>query len=130
MVLVLDAAETILYASPALERVLGYTPEELIVANTLEYVHSDDVERVARFLAVRLATPGIAPPIEVRFREAQGGFRLLEVVGTNLRGERPSRPAASVVTLGAAPPRMLLTIATTSPTFSAPSPVPSPDQSR
>ena len=87
MVLVLDAAETILYASPALEGVLGYAPEELIGANTLEYVHSDDVERVARFLAVRMATPGIAPPIEMRFREAQGGYRLLEVVGTNLMGD-------------------------------------------
>ncbi len=87
MVLVLDAAETILYATPALERVLGYAPEELIGANTLEFVHADDVERVARFLAVQMATPGIAPPIEMRFREAQGGYRLLEVVGNNLMGD-------------------------------------------
>ena len=36
---------TIRYLSPSVERVLGYTPEEVVGTSTAEYVHPDDVQR-------------------------------------------------------------------------------------
>jgi PAS domain S-box-containing protein len=43
---IVDAAGSILYESPSVERVLGYRPDELIGLSVLDYVHPDDVPRI------------------------------------------------------------------------------------
>ena len=45
IVMVTDPDGTISYLSPSVERVLGYTPGEMLGTNTAEYVHPDDLER-------------------------------------------------------------------------------------
>jgi PAS domain-containing protein len=42
VVCVIDAAATILYVSPSVERVFGYPPDLLIGTNAMEYLHPDD----------------------------------------------------------------------------------------
>ena len=42
VITVLDADGTIRYDSPAVERVLGYKPEERIGTNALDYLHPND----------------------------------------------------------------------------------------
>jgi PAS domain S-box-containing protein len=84
IITILEADGTIRYESPAIERVLGYKPEELIGNNAFDYVHPDDVERVSSVLAEALETQGVTPLVEFRFRCADGTWCHLEAIGNNL----------------------------------------------
>jgi PAS domain S-box-containing protein len=84
IITVLEADGTIRYESPAIERVLGYKPEEVIGNNAFDYVHPDDVERVSSVLAEALETQGVTPLVEFRFRCADGTWCYLEAIGNNL----------------------------------------------
>jgi diguanylate cyclase (GGDEF)-like protein/PAS domain S-box-containing protein len=75
---------TVRYESPAVERVLGYRPEELVGDAAAGLVHPDDLPRLQALYAVVLAQPGSQPPIELRVRHKEGGWRHLEVALTNL----------------------------------------------
>ena len=85
VVTILEADGTITYESPAVERVLGYRPEELVGTNAFDRVHPDDFDGVSRVFADDLANGGaVLTPVEYRFRHADGSWRYLESVGNNL----------------------------------------------
>lgn len=46
IVSIVDPDGALLYASPAIERVMGYESEEMVGQNVLEYVHPDDLTLV------------------------------------------------------------------------------------
>jgi diguanylate cyclase (GGDEF)-like protein/PAS domain S-box-containing protein len=81
---ILEADGTIRYVSPAIERVLGYKPEELLGENVFDYVHPEDLERVGAALAGVVTDRGDTRRVEYRFRHADGFWRRLEGVGNNL----------------------------------------------
>jgi PAS domain S-box-containing protein len=83
MIMVFDPDGTIRYISPAVERILGYRPEELIGTLALDYVHPEDREFVSGSLAETLETPGVLPPIEFRLRTANGSWRHVEAIRNN-----------------------------------------------
>jgi PAS domain S-box-containing protein len=72
------------YQSPSIERILGYGPEELIGTNVFDHVHSEDAEQTQSVFAEALKNQGVSPPVEFRFRHADGSWRFLEAVGNNL----------------------------------------------
>ena len=83
--MVTDPEGTISYLSPSVERVLGYTSEEMIGTNTAEYVHPDDLERAFGELKALLSRPGVYPEaVETRVRHKDGSWRHLEGMATNL----------------------------------------------
>jgi diguanylate cyclase (GGDEF)-like protein/PAS domain S-box-containing protein len=84
IVTLLRAVGTIRYQSPAIERILGYRPEETIGDNAFDYVHPDDRERVEMAFAEGLIDPRRRPSAEYRFRHKDGSWVWLESVGTNL----------------------------------------------
>jgi PAS domain S-box-containing protein len=76
---------TIRYLSPSVERVLGYTPEEMVGTSTAEYVHPDDMQRARGELEALLSKPGVHPAaVETRVRHKDGSWRHLEGMATNL----------------------------------------------
>jgi PAS domain S-box-containing protein len=78
---------TISYESPALERMLGYKPEELIGQNAFQLIHPSDVPIVVNALA-KPADPSVRHhPIEYRIRHRNGSWRVLETLGANLLDE-------------------------------------------
>ena len=81
---VLDAAGTIRYESPSIERLLGYRPEDLVGQNAFDYVHPDDLERVRSIFGETTKRSGASRPAEVRFRHADGSWRYMEWIGNNL----------------------------------------------
>jgi PAS domain S-box-containing protein len=92
VIMVTDADGTIRYMSPSVERVLGYRPEEMIGANTADYVHPDDLEGAFGELAAALASPGVHPvAVETRVRHKSGSWRWLEGIANNLLGIRRSK---------------------------------------
>ncbi|HVU22685.1 MAG TPA: PAS domain S-box protein [Opitutus sp.] len=81
---VVDAENRILYHSPAVARVEGYSPEELSGRNGLELTHPDDVPLVRQCIAELLAHPGRPVPVLWRRRHRDGRWLWLEGVATNL----------------------------------------------
>ncbi len=83
IILVVDADATIQFASPSVERILGYRYPELIGASGFDLVHPDDLARVRSFYAKVLGNPGITPSIELRLRQRDGTWRHIEAIGSN-----------------------------------------------
>jgi two-component system cell cycle sensor histidine kinase/response regulator CckA len=72
---------TFRYASPSVERVLGYPPGELLERSAFDFVHPDDISRVADALSRALRHPGTPQAAQFRFRARDGSWRTLEAVG-------------------------------------------------
>src|SRR5215211_5004607 len=84
IITLLTAEGTVRYVSPAIERVLGYRPEERVGNSTLELLHPDDVARARAMFDESLQSPGIPLSIEVRMRHRDGSWRCLEATVMNL----------------------------------------------
>ncbi len=69
------------YASPSVERVLGYTPRDLLERSAFDYVHPDDISVVGEALARAIQHPGSPQAAQFRFRAHDGSWRVLEAVG-------------------------------------------------
>lgn len=74
---------SVLYASPAIARVIGYPPAEFQGRNVFEFIHPDDVERSRTLFAKMLEEPGASITAEVRCRHRDGSWRVIEVIGVN-----------------------------------------------
>ena len=87
IITILDAEGRVCYESPAVQRVLGYAPEDLIGTDPFALfaqIHPDDAAAVRGFFEESLRRPGVTIPAEFRFRDKAGSWRWLEVTGTNL----------------------------------------------
>jgi diguanylate cyclase (GGDEF)-like protein/PAS domain S-box-containing protein len=82
MIVAVDGA--LRFASPASERTLGLSPEDVAGKNLLDLWAGDDGERLKAFLAEVAATPGKAVgPVELRIERGLVRY-VLEIVGSNL----------------------------------------------
>ncbi len=84
IIVVLDGDGKILYESPAVERVLGFTVKERVGTNAFDYLHPEDREPVARRFAELARQPGGRLSAEYRVRDNGGHWRFFEAVGVNL----------------------------------------------
>ncbi|HWQ39208.1 MAG TPA: EAL domain-containing protein [Burkholderiales bacterium] len=78
-----DASGVTVYESPAASRILGYPPGSLLGKMPFDTVHPKDAQR-AREAFESLARGEMPPPIELRFRHADGSWIWLEALGNNL----------------------------------------------
>ncbi|GAA4598462.1 diguanylate cyclase (GGDEF)-like protein/PAS domain S-box-containing protein [Actinoplanes octamycinicus] len=72
------------YASPAAERVLGRDPAELLGTSLYDCTHPDDLLTVDEHVARRLAEPGRSVAAQVRWQHADGTYRWLDLISTDL----------------------------------------------
>ncbi len=84
IITVLEPDGTIRYSNRAAGVLLGLPGEEVNGRSAFDLVHPDDADRVATALIERLTTPGVAPPIELRLRFADGEWHDVEAVAANL----------------------------------------------
>jgi two-component system cell cycle sensor histidine kinase/response regulator CckA len=75
---------TMLYHSPSIARVAGYTAAELLGHSLLAFVHPDDNPALRAALERLILHPGSVAPPEFRFRRKDGSWVWLEAVGNNL----------------------------------------------
>ncbi|MBI4418020.1 MAG: PAS domain S-box protein, partial [Ignavibacteriales bacterium] len=75
---------TVLYHSRAIQRILGWTPEERMGKQMMDLIHPDDRESVAAQLSGLFQKPGSAVSGEVRMRHKDGSWRWIEGLTTNL----------------------------------------------
>jgi PAS domain S-box-containing protein len=71
----------ILYESPSAERILGYTPEEMLGQNVFTFVHPDDLADISEAFASLAAQPSQTVVAEARFRHKDGSWLHLEATG-------------------------------------------------
>lgn len=81
--IVAGEAPVVTYVNPAVERCLGYAPEEVIGRAAMELIHPDDRGRVAARLAS--FTEGPVIPYTYRLHHKDGSWRVVESVARDLR---------------------------------------------
>jgi PAS domain S-box-containing protein len=77
MIAVVDSAGRRLYNSPAYQKVLGYSSNELNSSSAIDPIHPLDRERVLQAAAKARAT-GEGQKLEYRMRHKDGSWRILE----------------------------------------------------
>ncbi|MBL8394550.1 MAG: EAL domain-containing protein [Candidatus Accumulibacter sp.] len=79
--------ETIIYASPAIHALLGYTPEEALGLVPEELTHPDDRPALSSLLDDLRRKPGQTMSTRYRVRHKEGSWRWLESTLSNLSDE-------------------------------------------
>jgi len=82
-VMIVDGHGQVDYISPAVERVLGYTPEDLEGTDAFEHIHPEDLSAASDAFADVLEHPDQDQTIEYRVRHADGSWRWVAVRGRN-----------------------------------------------
>ncbi|MFZ0546312.1 MAG: response regulator [Candidatus Promineifilaceae bacterium] len=87
IIMTLDAAGYITYASPALVRVVGYTLDTYIGRTLLELIHPDDVQANTTLLAQLVQQPGSEFASQFRLQHQDGSWHWVEAIATNMLAE-------------------------------------------
>ncbi len=77
MIAVVDSEGKRLYNSPAYQKVLGYTAEDLNSGSSIDQIHPSDRERIMQ-AAAKARTTGQGQRLEYRMRHKDGSWRILE----------------------------------------------------
>ncbi|MBI4334260.1 MAG: PAS domain S-box protein [Chloroflexi bacterium] len=72
LIIIVDSDGAISYASPAIERLLGFKPEEYVGRDFREAVHPDDAPKVMK------VSRGISPSTDIRVKHKDGSWRYFE----------------------------------------------------
>jgi len=80
---IVDSDGILTYVSPSVQRILGYSPEELIGKPSVEIVHPDDLPIVARGFERAFQHSGKSLITVCRCKHKDGTWRILEGTGTN-----------------------------------------------
>ncbi|GAB6902461.1 putative bifunctional diguanylate cyclase/phosphodiesterase [Kineosporia succinea] len=88
---------TLRYMSPAVRRILGREPEDVMGTTLADHTHPDDLPALGRALAAIMERDGASMTMEVRCRHADGTWKWLEITSTNLSHEPGIRGRVSNV---------------------------------
>jgi diguanylate cyclase (GGDEF)-like protein/PAS domain S-box-containing protein len=81
---IVDAFGHLTYASPATQRILGLDSESLVGTSAFDLIHRDDRPQVLRVFEAAKTDPHITDGVEFRMQHADGSWRIVEAVSTNL----------------------------------------------
>lgn len=84
LVVLIDSEGTVIYASPAVERVLGHPPGSLDGVDVLELVHPEDLQDAYEMATSITDGSGESRTSQLRIAHGNGAYRHLEVVANNL----------------------------------------------
>jgi len=80
---IVDSEGIIREVSSSVQRILGYKPEELIGRPSIDFVHPDDLQEVAKGFQEALNNPGVPIVTECRCKHKDGTWRVIEGTGSN-----------------------------------------------
>jgi PAS domain S-box-containing protein len=84
IITILDVDGTIRYTSPAVQRILGYVPENVLGKNVMAFVHPDDITGVTTTFQETIREPGAMRSISCRLQHNDGSWRFFEALSKNL----------------------------------------------
>ena len=79
-----DAKGQILYSSPSIEQIIGYSAEERVGASLFELIHPDDRDDVKRKIAALTQAPEAATSAQFRTQHKNGSWRWVEAFAKNM----------------------------------------------
>jgi len=85
MIAVVDKDGSRLYNSPAYQKILGYSRDELANSSPMDQIHPDDRARV-QSAADKARITGTGERLEYRIRHKNGSWRVLESTSNAIRG--------------------------------------------
>ena len=85
-IMVVDADFKIIYRSPAIVRLTGWTTEELMKTGGQEQIHPDDFAGLKQITKLAVANPGQQQRVSFSVKQKTGTYVWLEGVMTNLLG--------------------------------------------
>jgi len=84
LIVLMDDSGRLLYASPALQTMLGFDPEDRIGRLLQDDVHPEDLDTLIQVVGPTVSTVlGASARVEFRYRHADGSWRWLEATVTN-----------------------------------------------
>lgn len=84
IILICDADGNIRYASPSIERVLGFSSDEIVGSVCFDLVHPDDQGLARQMQREVLSTPGATRALECRLLHRDHSWQHVEAIKTNL----------------------------------------------
>lgn len=84
LITILEPDGRVRYHNPAIERILGYKPQDRVGKVHGELIHQDDLSAWQSYFASLLELPGVRPPIEYRERHKDGFWVYMEAIANNL----------------------------------------------
>ena len=96
MIAVVDKSGRRIYNSPAYQKILGYSAEELAASSPLDQIHPDDRARVLE-AAQKAWLSGSGERLEYRIRHQDGSWRVLESTSSAIRGSHGESEGLVVV---------------------------------
>jgi PAS domain S-box-containing protein len=84
IVSILDIDTTIHYCSPALFKILGYMPEDIIGKKFIKFIHPEDLPIFQDFLTQSVNILSVSKPIVMRYQHIHGDWIYLESLCCNL----------------------------------------------
>lgn len=91
IIMVIDSEGTICFASPSVERVLGYLSGELNYRQVWELIHPEDLPNFTEVLQTLRRNPDTIFSVEARFRGQDSSWHTLEAIGKILP-DQPENP--------------------------------------
>jgi PAS domain S-box-containing protein len=86
VITILKEDGTILFKSPSVERLFGYSENELVGTNAFRLIHPDDLPQVIDALNRVIKDPGVLLTASYRIKHKDGSWRMLESTGSNQLG--------------------------------------------
>jgi PAS domain S-box-containing protein len=87
MIALVDSSGHRLYNSPAYQKVLGYSPEDLKSTSSIDQIHPDDRARVVQ-AAEKARSSGQGERLEYRIRHKDGSWRTLESTASAVKNAK------------------------------------------
>jgi two-component system cell cycle sensor histidine kinase/response regulator CckA len=88
IIVITDEKYGILQASPSIQRVLGYTPEEVLDKSFVAFLHPEDVPRVVHTFELATRQPGVVQSAEHRLQHKLNAWRMFESMTKTATDER------------------------------------------
>jgi PAS domain S-box-containing protein len=85
--IMLDGQGMILYASPPIEQILGYAPEEMVGQNRMAFIDPEEHDATRAGFGRLLLESGKFATVQRRLRHKNGSWRWVETTATNLLHE-------------------------------------------
>lgn len=92
VITVINSEGLVCFASPSVERVLGYSPGEVNNRQVWDLIHPEDLPKFTEMHDFLIRNPGTISPVEARFRGRDKSWHTLEAIGKILpdKSEKPA----------------------------------------
>ncbi|MEB3219201.1 MAG: response regulator [Nostocales cyanobacterium 94392] len=84
VIAILDRQQLIRDISYSITQILGYAIEDFKEKKLSDFVSPEDKPKLTRYFDKLAKTPGLSPPLELRFRHQDDSWRVLEAISNNL----------------------------------------------